>query len=110
MALAGPLFEIQESVDGDGSLRVVLVGELDIAVSDAVEQRLRQYREDGRPVRLDLSQLDFIDSSGVQTLVLALKHSRRDGHELEVDRHVSASVERMVQMMGISQALWPADG
>jgi anti-anti-sigma factor len=107
VALAGPSFEIQESVDGDGSLRVVLVGELDIAVADAVEQRLRQYREDRRPVRLDLSQLDFIDSSGVQTLVLGLKHARRDGHELEVDRQVSASVQRMVKMMGISQALWP---
>ena len=108
MALAGPSFEIQESVEGDGSLRVTLIGELDIAVADAVEERLRQYREDGRPVRLDLSQLDFIDSSGVQTVVLGLKHARRNGNELEVDRHVSASVQRMIEMMGIGAALWPA--
>ena len=43
-------------------------------------------------MRLDLSQLDFIDSSGVQTVVLGLKHARRSGHELEVDRRVSSSV------------------
>jgi anti-anti-sigma factor len=108
VALAGPSFEIRESVEGDGALRVALIGELDIAVADAVEQRLRQYGEEGRSVLLDLSQLDFIDSSGVQTVVLGLKHARRTGHELEVDRSVSPSVERMIEMMGIGPALWPA--
>lgn len=110
MALAGPSFEIRETVDGDGALRVALIGELDIAVADAVEQRLRQHREDGRPVRLDLSELDFIDSSGVQTVVLGLKHARRSGHELEVDRRVSSSVERLIDMMGIGAQLWPVEG
>ena len=108
MALAGPSFEIRETVDGDGTLRVALIGELDIAVADAVEQRLRHHREDGRAVRLDLSQLDFIDSSGVQTVVLGLKQARRSGQELEVDRRVSPSVKRLIDMMGISGQLWPA--
>jgi anti-anti-sigma factor len=107
VALAGPSFEIQETVDDDGALRVALIGELDIAVAEAVEQRLRQHREDGRPVRLDLSQLDFIDSSGVQTVVLGIKHARRSGHEFEVDRRVSPSVERLIDMMGIGSQLWP---
>jgi len=107
VALAGPSFEIRESVDGDGALPVALIGELDIAVSDAIEQRLRQHRDDGRPVRLDLSQLDFIDSSGVQAVVLGLRHARRSGHHVEVDRRVSASVERLIEMMGIGTQLWP---
>jgi anti-anti-sigma factor len=110
VALAGPSFEIRETVDGDGALRGALIGELDIAVADAVEQRLRQHREDGRPVRLDLSQLDFIDSSGVQTVVLGLKHARRSGHELEVDRRVSSLVERLIDMIGIGTQLWPVEG
>jgi anti-anti-sigma factor len=108
VALAGPSFEIRETVEGDGALRVALIGELDIAVADAVEHRLRQHREDGRPVRLDLSQLDFIDSSGVQTVLLGIKHARRSGRELEVDSRVSATVERLVDMMGIGSQLWPA--
>jgi anti-anti-sigma factor len=110
VALAGPSFEIRESVDGDGAVRLTLIGELDIAVADAVEQRLRQHREDGRPARLDLSQLDFIDSSGVQAVVLGLKRARQDGRELEVDRHVSASVQRLIEMMGIGAQLWPDAG
>jgi len=108
VALAGPSFEIRETVDRDGTLRVALIGELDIAVADAVEQRLRQHREDERLVRLDLSQLDFIDSSGVQTLVLGVRQARRVGQELEVDRRVSSSVERLIDMMGIGSQLWPA--
>jgi anti-anti-sigma factor len=106
--LAGPSFEIRESVDGDGALRVALIGELDIAVADAVEQRLRQHREEGRPVRLDLSQLDFIDSSGVQTVVLGIRHARKSGNEVEVDRRVSSPVHRLIDMMGIGPQLWPA--
>jgi anti-sigma B factor antagonist len=109
LALAGPSFEIRESVDADGAARLTLLGELDIAVADGVEERLRQLRQEGRRVRLDLSQLEFIDSSGVRVLVLGLKHSRESGHELEVDRRVSGPVGRMIEIMGIGTQLWPAE-
>ena len=109
MALAGPSFEIRESVDADGTARVTLVGELDIAVADGVEERLRQLREQGRGARLDLSQLDFIDSSGVRAIVLGLKYARQDGPGLEVDRRVSPAVARMIEIMGIGPQLWPDD-
>jgi anti-sigma B factor antagonist len=108
LALAGPSFEIRETVDADGASRVALVGELDIAVADGVEERLRRLRDAGRRVRLDLSQLDFIDSSGVRAIVLGLKHARQGGHELEVDRRISPTVKRMIEIMGIGPQLWPA--
>ena len=109
MALAGPSFEIRESADADGAARVSLIGELDIAVADGVEERLRRLREEGRPVRLDLSRLDFIDSSGVRAVVLGLKHSRESGHDLTVDRKISGPVARMIEIMGIGTQLWPPD-
>jgi anti-sigma B factor antagonist len=108
LALAGPSFEIRETVDADGASRVTLVGELDIAVADGVEERLRRLRDAGRRARLDLSQLDFIDSSGVRAIVLGLKHARQGGHELEVDRRISPTVKRMIEIMGIGSQLWPA--
>jgi anti-sigma B factor antagonist len=107
LALAGPSFEIRESVDEDGAARMTLIGELDIAVADEVEERLRRLREAGRRVRLDLSQLDFIDSSGVRAIVLGLKHARQGGHELDVDRRISPTVQRMIDIMGIAPHLWP---
>ena len=107
MALAGPSFEIRENRDADGVVRLTLVGELDIAVADRVEERLRRLREGEARVRLDLSALEFIDSSGVRAIVLGLRHARQSGHELEVDRRVSSSVERMIEIMGIGSQLWP---
>ena len=109
MALAGPSFEIRETADDDGAARVTLIGELDIAVADGVEERLRRLREDGRRVRLDLSKLDFSDSSGVRAIVLGLRHARQGGHELAVDRQISPTVERMIEIMGIAPQLWPED-
>ena len=107
MALAGPSFEIRESAVADGAARVSLIGELDIAVADRVEERLRRLREEDKPVRLDLSRLDFIDSSGVRALVIGLKRSRESGHALQVDREVSGPVGRMIEIMGIGPQLWP---
>lgn len=100
---------MRDSLDSDGAVRLALIGELDIAVSDALEERVRQVTESGRRVRLDLSQLEFIDSSGVRALVLSVKHAQASGRELEVDRRVSATVERMIGIMGIGPYLWPAD-
>jgi anti-sigma B factor antagonist len=109
LALAGPSFEIRETAEDDGATRVTLVGELDIAVADGVEDRLRRLREADRRVRLDLSQLEFIDSSGVRAIVLGLRHARQGGHELEVDRQISPTVKRMIDIMGIAPQLWPQD-
>ena len=39
-----------------------------------------------------------------------LKRARQDGRELEVDRHVSASVQRLIEMMGIAAQFWPGAG
>ncbi len=90
-------------------VRLTLVGELDIAVADRVEERLRHLREDDRPVRLDLSELEFIDSSGVRAIVLGLRHARQGGHQLEVDRRISSTVARMIEIMGIGSQLWPGE-
>jgi anti-anti-sigma factor len=108
LALAGPSFEIRETFDADGAMRLALIGELDIAVADQVEERLRQHRNDDEQVRLDLSELEFIDSSGVRAIVLGLRHARDAGHALEVDRRISPAVRRMIEIMGIEPHLWPA--
>jgi anti-anti-sigma factor len=58
-------------------------------------------------VRVDLSGLEFIDSSGVRAIVLGLKHARQCGRELEVDSRISGTVKRMIEIMGIGPQLWP---
>lgn len=105
----GPMFEISQRDDADGALRVALAGELDLAVSNRLRLRLRELGRGMRPVRLDLSALDFIDCSGVGVIVGALAEARRGCWELEVDPAVSPIVDRVIALTGVNRDLWPAE-
>jgi anti-anti-sigma factor len=106
---AGRAFVMREQFDADGMLRVILLGELDLAEAHRLSARLAEHKSAERPVRLDLSELAFIDSSGVQALLVALADARWHGWHLEVAREVSPTVERAAQIVGIAQVLWPED-
>jgi anti-sigma B factor antagonist len=66
---------IQIHTDGDLYL-ISLVGELDMSNADALDAELQRAEESraGRIV-LDLSGLEFIDSSGLELLVIAKRRS-----------------------------------
>jgi len=51
-------------MDGDGVVRLLLEGELDIALTHGVACRIAELRVAATPTRLDLSLLSFIDSTG----------------------------------------------
>jgi anti-sigma B factor antagonist len=103
-------FEVEQTVDPDGCVRLRLGGELDMAVAPALEQRLDELKLSGQCLRLDLSRLEFIDSSGIRTVLIAVRDARRDGWEVEVDRGVAGQVERTIQVLGADAVLWPAPG
>jgi anti-anti-sigma factor len=105
-----PGFEIRQRHDADGTLRVTLTGELDLAVADGLRDQLDQLRRSGRRVRLDLSELEFIDCSGLNGILGALEAARRGHGELEVDRLVSPGVRRITSLADVASALWPAAG
>ncbi len=99
-------FEMRQAHDADGALRIALIGELDLAVADRVRARLAGLRRNGTPVRLDLSELSFIDSSGLRVIVMARANARRGGWELEIDRAVHPNVGRPLELLGLSSYLW----
>lgn len=100
-------FALRETVDPDQALRLVLLGDLDLSAVAALDARLGELKAVARPTRLDLSQLAFIDSSGIQALLLALTDARWNGWPLDVAPEVSPSVERAAHVVGIAQVLWP---
>lgn len=100
-------FGVEEAIDPDGRVRLLLLGELDHATTQRLIERLDQLRESGSPVLLDLSELEFIDSSGIRSLIVSLQAARRDNWELEVDPSLSWQVERVVKVLGIDSVLWP---
>lgn len=100
-------FEIEEVREDAGPLRLRLSGELDLLVGEELEARLRQLQEAGDPVLLDLSGLQFIDSTGLRVIITAVIAARRAGWSLEVERQLPNAVERVLRLVQADQLLWP---
>ena len=103
-------FQMTECFDETGALRLSLIGELDIAVADDLATRLHQLHEQGLEVRLDLTQLEFIDSTGIRELICALDSSRRDGSRLTIGTDTTRAVRRVVDLVGVGSHFWPDGG
>lgn len=110
MAHSHRVFRLDERFERDGTLRLMLIGELDVAAIDHLSTRLRELRKAGYPVRLDLSELQFIDSSGIQEVIRALSDARHDGWNLGVDGPMTEQVARTVDLVGARDFLWPDEG
>jgi anti-anti-sigma factor len=104
-----PWFEVRECDDPDGALRVMLVGEIDMGAADSVSTSLARLDTRGRPIRLDLSELRFIDCCGLRAVVSGVADARTAGLSFEVDRHLSWAVDRMVDFAGVASVLWPRE-
>jgi anti-anti-sigma factor len=100
-------FAVDETVDPDGSVRLSLLGELDHIASDGLLARLNHWKAAGDPVRLDLSRLQFIDSSGVRTILVSVREARSRSWLLEVMPQVSWQVQQVFDVLGVGAVLWP---
>ncbi len=95
-----PRFEIHESRIRD-CLRLTLIGELDLGSSRVLKERLMRLRSKKDCVRLDLSKLEFIDSTGLRLLIQSVGDARMKGWEFRIERDVAPnvmSVFRLVRM------------
>lgn len=105
-----PFFDVRQRHDADGAVRMTLTGELDLSSAAGLKARLNEVqRSSTRPVRLDLSELEFIDCSGIRAILDAMAEAHRGGGALEVDRIVSPIVGRVVSLGAIAADLWPAE-
>lgn len=94
--VSGAPFQIAETAEARGIVRVALEGELDLSTRGAVERRLRDLTSRRVAVRLDLSRLEFIDASGLDVLVRAFTDARRRASSLELDPRVPLQVSRLL--------------
>jgi anti-anti-sigma factor len=110
MAHSHRLFRLEERFERDGSVRLMLIGELDVAAIDHLSTRLRELRKGGYAIRLDLSELQFVDSSGIEEILREVSDARRDGWRLAVDGPMTDQVARTVDLVGARAFLWPQEG
>ena len=75
-----------------------LHGELDIATCRSLDQRLRDA-ESAAKITVDLTRLEFMDSTGLRTLLSAQKRASTNGHQLTLRRGPDA-VHRIFEITG----------
>ncbi len=102
-------FSINETTSDDG-VRIELIGELDLAVAGRLRDRLDALSEPGATVMLDLSQLDFIDSSGINVIITYHRHAEQTGWALVVEPQLTLAVRRVINTMGLDEVFWPRPG
>src|SRR4051794_39670545 len=97
-------FELKESEMPDGTRLVALRGELDMVSCPQLIKRLEELGDAGADVRLDLSGLSFMDSTGVRALYSAAKHARDGGPALEIVPPVGEPM-RVLEITGVYRLL-----
>ncbi|MGH2858086.1 MAG: STAS domain-containing protein [Solirubrobacteraceae bacterium] len=103
-------FEVREIAAADGVAQVLLIGELDLAGVAKLDECLERLRRAGTPVRLDLSELRFIDSSGLRALVTSRRDSEQNAWRLEIGTELCPQVRKLVDLTGLGPTLWPESG
>ncbi len=88
------------------TLYCALEGELDHHAAEKVRQELDKLLRDGsvRNMVLDLSQVNFMDSSGIGVLLGRYKTLQKRGGRLAL-AHVKPAVDRILEMSGIYRVL-----
>lgn len=105
----GSLLEVRRETTGS-TVAVVLRGELDITTLPRAEEEVQAAAQD-RPATLviDLSRLDFVDSSGIRLVLLADERARTAGRALAV-RLGTGPARRVFDLLGLLDRLTVLDG
>jgi anti-sigma B factor antagonist len=81
---------------------VEIAGELDCATAPRVRAQLSELRATGwTDVVLDVSGLEFVDSTGLATLLWAQRAAEREGWRIAI-AGTCASLDRLVELSGLT--------
>jgi anti-sigma B factor antagonist len=96
-----PLFRV--AVTRSGAEAVVgLTGELDLASAPHLRDCLATLAEEGvTQIVLDLTDLDFVDSTGLSVLVMDFQRTRAEGGWTRI-RNPTPSVTRVLEITGLA--------
>ncbi len=89
-----------------GTYRLALAGELDLTNAGTFTAELqRSERTEAETVIVDMSRLEFIDSTGVAVLVAAWRRAEADARSLMIAPSTAASVRRVLDLTGLTDRL-----
>jgi len=88
-----------------GRAIVSLSGELDMASADVLQQAIEGEKLSAETmVVLDLQQLQFVDSTGLRIILMALERCRERGQKFAITPG-SPQVQRLLSVTGVAEHL-----
>lgn len=101
--------EIEKEEQGRRVAVLRLDGRLDLVQAPRLRDAVRETVDDGRPdVVVELSGVNFIDSSGLGMLIAGLKHARQAGGELRI-AGAGPQVLLVLELTKLGRVLRPYD-
>jgi anti-anti-sigma factor len=97
----GELQVVVSSVDADHEVR--LLGELDMATAEDLRAELARLTDEGATtVTIDMSDLAFIDSTGLSVLIAAFKGLQERGGTMTL-RSPNPSARKVLEITGLAR-------
>jgi anti-sigma B factor antagonist len=102
---SGQPFRVWTEPEGD-TLVVAAAGELDVASAGEFEDEVkRAIASDAGVVTVNLSAVEFIDSTGLRVLLETAELSSQSGTRLGIVREFPPAVERTLEVSGLADRL-----
>ena len=96
----GGNFGIERRSEVDGTARLILRGELDVATLGDLREALLAEQRSGTAVVVVLDQLDYLDSAGIGELVEGCERAKRGGRRFAVTPG-TGNVRRVLWISGV---------
>jgi anti-anti-sigma factor len=95
-----------EKQQSDHSIRIVLRGELDMETGPRADEELRRAEAEQPPVLvLDLREVTFFDSTGLQIVLDADVRAREEGHRFVVALAEGGEPRRVLELAKVIHRL-----
>jgi anti-anti-sigma factor len=94
---------------GDDEVVVELVGELDVASTPAFEDYVMALRPVGAPLTLEVTQLTFVDSSGLRGLAVVRRAAIEDTGSAVTLAGCSNMLRKLLELTGMAGAFAGVD-
>jgi anti-sigma B factor antagonist len=86
---------------GDHEIQVAVTGELDLVSASQLEETLKRELLADNDVLLDLSDMDFIDSTGLHAIVESVRTAKSVGRKLKLSAELPAHARRLMEIVGL---------
>jgi len=93
--------DLTSSTDEPGAWSVQARGTLDLETAPQLKERLDELIDDGAAlIVLQLGEVEFLDSSGIRTIVAAARRLRETGGQLLITE-ASGAVQQVLEIAGV---------